>query len=335
MVEGLAEVACAGRITSRFDRTSTTDEVINGIDLTGKSAIVTGGASGLGIETARTLARAGAQVRLAVRDLAVGRQVVRDLNAAIGAQRVDVGLLDLADLKSIETFAADWGDAPLSLLINNAGVMACPQNYTAYGAEWQFGTNHLGHHRLATLLLPALSAGAPSRVIALSSSAHQASGIDFDDMHFRARDYHPFRAYGQSKTANALFAVEFDRRFRDRGIRAFAVMPGVIETNLGRHMSDELKAQMGLGASSPTISTIFHKTVEQGAATSVWAATSPDLDEAGGLYLEDCNQALPYLQGLPRGTGVMPHALDADSALRLWEASDAMIGDARERRPLR
>ena len=304
------------RITSRFGQKSTALEVVDSIDLTGRTAIVTGGASGIGIETARALARAGASVTLAVRDLAAGARVAAEINGETGAERVSVDALELGSLASVRAFAARWGDRPVSLLINNAGVMACPQGYTEDGFETQFGVNHLGHFLLTELLVPALEKGAPARVIAVSSSAHGMSDVDFDDPDFRHRPYDAFKSYGQSKTANALFAVEFDRRYRDRGIRAFSLMPGVIHTNLGRHVP---------GSDWSAIEHLV-KTVEQGASTSVWAATAPELEGQGGLYLENCARAEPFVRGMPRGMGVMAYALDPDAARRLWTLSEEKVG---------
>jgi NAD(P)-dependent dehydrogenase (short-subunit alcohol dehydrogenase family) len=304
------------RIISRFGAKSTALEVIEDIDLTGHAAIITGGASGIGVETARALATAGATVLLAVRDLAAGERVAADINAQVGVERVSVDQLELGSLASVRAFAARWGDKPLALLINNAGVMACPLGYTEDGFETQFGVNHLGHFLLATLLVPALEKGTPSRLISVSSSAHGQSDVNFEDPDFRHRDYDPFKSYGQSKTANALFAVEFDRRYKDRGIRAFSLMPGVIHTNLSRHVT---------GADWSAIDHL-RKTVQQGASTTVWAATSSDLDGQGGLYLENCAQAEPFARGMPRGVGVMPYALDPDAAGRLWTLSEEKVG---------
>ncbi|MFA7439368.1 MAG: SDR family NAD(P)-dependent oxidoreductase [Sphingomonadaceae bacterium] len=313
------------RVTSGFDRESTAMDVVAGHDLSGRNAIVTGGSSGIGIETARALASAGADVTLAVRDLAGGESVAREINAAIGSERVHAARLDLSSLASVRAFAAAWGERPLSLLINNAGIMACPFSHTEDGFEMQFGTNHLGHFLLAHLLSPALQRGAPSRVVALSSSAHLYSDVHYDDIDYTARAYDPFQAYGQSKTANALFAVEFDRRYRDRGIRAFSVMPGVINTGLARHLNPgDLEKMLAPSADDPR--PYFFKNTGQGAATSVWAAVGPELDGHGGLYLENCAEALPFGPDLPRGEGVKSWALDPKSAARLWEISEARVG---------
>ncbi len=314
------------RVTSGRDRNATALDMVAGIDLSGRNAIVTGGASGIGVETVRALAYAGADVTIAARNEAAAREVTEQINDEIGAERVSWDSLELGDLASVRAFAARWGDRPLSILVNNAGVMACPLGRTKDGFETQFGTNHLGHFLLATLLVPALERGAPSRLVSLSSTGHMYSPIDFDDPNYHSRAYHPFKAYGQAKTANSLFAVEFDRRYRDKGIRAFAVMPGVINTNLGRHMTPELREELGIQPGSKTGLEAMYKSSAQGASTSVWAAASPDLDGQGGLYLEDNAQAVPWSKDLPRGVGVMPHALDPDAARRLWDLSEALTG---------
>ena len=314
-------------VTSQFDRNSTAQQLVADIRLEGRTAIVTGGTSGIGIETARALASAGASVTIAARDPAKAQAVADELNARIAGERVAWDVLDLADFASVRAFAERWGKRPLSLLINNAGVMACPPSTTADGFEAQLGTNHLGHFLLTKLLTPALEKGAPSRVISLSSSGHMMSPIVFDDPHFRTRDYHPFKAYGQSKTANALFAVEYDRRHKDRGIRAFSVMPGMIVTNLGRHMTAEAREAVGYNGNPPPEFAHVSKSIEQGAATSVWAATAAELDGKGGLYLENCAEAPPHSRDVPRGSGVMPHALNPETARKLWDLSEQWIQD--------
>lgn len=308
-----------------FDRDSTSLDVIAGIDLRGKNAIVTGGASGLGLETVRALAQAGAQVTIAARNLAAATRAAETANEAHDEKRVHIGRLDISDLDSVAAFAAAWGDRPLHILVNNAGIMACPLERTPEGFELQFATNHLGHFALTNLLLPALIAAKGARVISLTSVGHKRGAIDFDDPHFEKRDYEPFKAYGQSKTANSLFAVELDRLYRDAEIRAFAVMPGFIETDLGRHMTPEYRERMGL--SNNEQSPFRFKSIPAGAATSVWAATAPELAGRGGMYLEDCAEARPHGPDNPPGTGVMAHALDPESARRLWTLSAQMIGE--------
>ena len=304
------------RVTSPFSWESTAAEVAAGHDLTGKRAIVTGATSGLGTETARVLAGAGAEVVLAARDPAAAKPLLDEITAAGGRARA--AELDLADLRSVESFAAAEVGKPLHLLISNAGIMACPERRTAQGFEMQLGVNHLGHFYLTKLLLPALEAAGGARVVNLSSSGHHWGAFDFDDPNFARGDYDPLTAYGRSKTANALFAVELDRRYGDKGIRAFSLMPGGIQTSLGRHMSDDIRKRLG-----PDVKEIRWKSVAQGSATTVWAALGDELEGKGGLYLEDCNEALPWREGMRNG--VRPWATDPDAARRLWEWSEAEI----------
>jgi NAD(P)-dependent dehydrogenase (short-subunit alcohol dehydrogenase family) len=303
------------RITTAFDATSTAADVIRGIDLTGKRAIVTGGASGIGVETARALASAGAEVVLAVRDVVAGERVAADIAATTNNPNVSVSALDLSVRDSVAAFVSRWS-GPLHILVNNAGVMASPLIRTAEGWEMQFATNHLGHFALTLGLKPALLEARGARVVSVSSAAHLRGGVDFDDTHFLNRPYEPWAAYSQSKTANVLFAVEATRRWRDYGITVNALMPGAIRTALQRHVSEEelnrLRAQVGAMA-------LVWKTPEQGAATSVLVATSPLLDGIGGRYFEDCNEALPHQPGTR--TGVADYALNAEAAERLWDVS--------------
>jgi NAD(P)-dependent dehydrogenase (short-subunit alcohol dehydrogenase family) len=302
-------------IATPFTAESTADEVIDGIDLTGRRAIVTGGASGIGIETARALAGAGAEVTLAVRNLAAGERTADDIIAATGNKQVLVAPLDLADRASVAAFTAEW-DGPLHILVNNAGVMACPEARTAEGWELQLATNHLGHFALATGLHSALAAAGGARIASVSSSAHLHSPVVFDDIQFREREYEPWAAYGQSKTANVLFAVEASRRWAGDGITVNALMPGTIRTGLQRHVTeaelDRLRAQVGA-------TEVHWKTPEQGAATSVLVVTSPLLAGVGGRYFEDCNEAAPHQPGSRRG--VAAYALDPDAAALLWQVS--------------
>ena len=303
------------RITTPFTAQSTAAEVIDGIDLTGRRAIVTGGASGIGIETARALASAGAEVTLAVRDLAAGERTAEDITGSTGNKSVHVAQLDLADRASVAAFVAAW-DGPLHLLVNNAGVMASPLMRTAEGWELQFATNHLGHFNVAIGLHSALAAAGGARIVSVSSAAHLNSPVVFDDIHFDRREYQPWAAYGQSKTANVLFAVEATRRWSGDGIFTNALMPGAIRTNLQRYVSDEELARMR-AANGNTAMT--WKTPEQGAATSILVATSPVLDGVGGRYFEDCNEAEPHQPGVRRG--VADYALDPEAATLLWEVS--------------
>ncbi|MFN9711393.1 MAG: oxidoreductase [Alphaproteobacteria bacterium] len=315
------------RITSPFGARSTARDVVIGHDLSGQTMIVTGGASGLGVETARALAEAGADVTIAVRNAEAGAIAAADINTTAGG-RVSVGLLDLSDLPTVAAFASAWGDKPLSALINNAAVMACPQAYTAQDLEMQIGTNHFGHFVLTTLLARALMNGSEaaraSRVVSLSSIGHRRSPVNFDDPHYRNRPYEKWESYGQAKTANALFAVGFNQRFADLGVNANSVMPGGIMTPLQRHLPREEMIAMGWMDEAGKINERF-KSTEQGAATSVWAAIGPELEGVGGLYLEHCAQALPWTQENPF-EGVMPYAVDPEAADRLWALSEETTG---------
>ncbi len=311
-------------ITTPFGFASTAAEVIDGVDLRGKSAIVTGASSGIGVETARALASAGAAVTLAVRDTAAGERVAAEIREDTGNAAVTVGALELGDLGSVAAFARGW-DGPLHILVNNAGVMAVQElTLSASGHEMQFATNHLGHFALAVGLHDALVAAGGARIVSVSSGGHLRSPVVFDDIDYAYRDYDPFGAYGQSKTANVLFAVEATRRWATAGIFANALMPGGIATPLQRHLpshyaDDALAAFRAAGTD--------FKTVQQGAATSVLLAASPLLDGIGGRYFEDCNEAVPVdRRGGPGRGGVAPYALDPANAERLWELSLRMIG---------
>ena len=304
----------AERITTPFDAESTAAEVIAGIDLTGRRAVVTGGASGIGIETARALAGAGAEVTLAVRNIAAGEQTAAEITRSTGNERLNVAQLDLSDQASVRAFVNGW-DGPLHILINNAGIMAAPLMRTPEGWEMQFATNHLGHFALATGLHDALAAEG-ARIVSVSSSAHHRSPVVFDDIHFEHREYEPWSAYGQSKTANVLFAVEATRVWADDGITANSLMPGGIRTNLQRYVSDEELEQMRAAAGGADLK---WKTPEQGAATSILVATSPLLEGIGGRYFEDCNEA--EVGKLGARNGVAEYALDPDAAEELWKVS--------------
>lgn len=314
----------------------TTDEVIRGVDLSGRNALVTGASSGLGAETARALASVGAAVTLAARNTKKLEGVAEQIRSSTGNAAVDVTALDLTDLDSVRGCAKAWlaTERPLHLLVNNAGVMACPLERTTHGWELQLATNHIGHFLLTGLLVPALQAGAPARIINLSSAGHRLAGVDLDDPHFEQRAYDKWVAYGQSKSANVLFSVELDRRLKDRDVRAFAVHPGMIMTELARHLDEnDIKDLMsrtrertrggGSDGGGPGMS---FKSVEQGAATTVWAATSDALDGAGGLYCADCKIGEP---GAPEHdmTGVSEHAIDPEVAARLWTQSEQWVGE--------
>ncbi len=299
-------------IETEFGFSSTAAEVVEGIDLTGKRVVVTGGSSGIGVETARALAGAGAEVTLAVRDVAAGEKVAQDIGGTVGVAR-----LDLTDLSSVDEFTRNWS-GPLHVLVNNAGVMASPERYTEQGWEWQFATNHLGHFALATGLHGALRAAGNARVVSVTSRGHMLSPVVFDDVHYAFRRYEPWGAYGQSKTANVLFAVEATRRWAADGITANAVMPGAIHTNLQRHIE-------------PTeVDPATIKTTEQGAATSVLVATSPLLEGIGGRYFDDCNETrtVDRRDEAPPMRGVARFALDPDNAARLWTYSETLLAKA-------
>ncbi|MET7482181.1 oxidoreductase [Streptomyces sp. NPDC005538] len=318
-------------LNSGFGAASTAEEVIKGIDLTGKVAIVTGGYSGIGLETARLLRAAGAEVVVPARDVDRARTALEALPGA------EVEHLDLMDPASIDTFAQRFLDSgrPLHLLVNSAGIMATPLARDARGHEAQFVTNHLGHFQLTERLWPALVAARGARVVALSSRGHRFGGVDFDDLHFEHRDYDPFAAYGQSKTANALFAVELDRRGKEHGIRAFSVHPGlIIDTGLVKHIDPEfLRAAGTIDDEGRPVRDPERqmKTVQQGSATGVWCATSPQLAGLGGVYCENVdisplvtpeNEAAWYAgENTP---GVLPRAADPEAAARLWEVSERL-----------
>jgi NAD(P)-dependent dehydrogenase (short-subunit alcohol dehydrogenase family) len=310
-----------------FGFESTTDDVLDGVDLGGRHVVVTGASTGLGEETTRALAAHGARITMAVRDLERGAAAADRVRATVPDAQLALAELDLSSLASIRDFAADMDGAAVHVLINNAGVMACPYGRTDDGFEMQFGTNHLGHFLLTELLTPALLAGAPSRVVMLSSRGHAFSDVDLDDPGFERTEYSPFVAYGRSKTANALHAVGFDGRRADDGVHAFSVHPGGIHTELGRHMTPEVTAALRSQLEREGRSFRW-KTIPQGAATSVWAATSPELDAHGGAYLEDCGVAEVNDDGALE-TGVRSYAQDARRADALWEMSAQMVGLSR------
>ena len=305
------------RITTPFTHDSTATDVIAGVDLTGRRAVVTGGASGIGVETARALAGAGAEVTLAVRNTAAGERTAAEIIESTGNNHVFVAPIELADRASVRAFAASW-TGPLHILVNNAGVMAEPLNRTPEGWEHQFATNHLGHFGLALGLHDALAAAGDARIVSVSSGAHLRSDVHFDDIHFEHRPYEAWAAYGQSKTANVLFAVEAAKRWASDGIITNAVMPGGIRTALQRHVQNDI---------SPELRKVFDqydwKTTEQGASTSVLLAASPLIAGVTGKYFEDNNEALPHVDG--QAGGVAEYALDPESATRLWDVSEKLL----------
>lgn len=303
-------------------------EIVDGVDLSDKHVIVTGGYSGIGLETVRALAGAGARVTVPARN----RLKAKD-NLAGVAGDVAIADMDLADIASVNAFAGEviaTGQA-LHILINNAGIMACPETRVGPGWESQFGVNHLGHMALALALLPALRQADGARVVALSSTAHIGGGILWDDPHFLKNAYDKWRAYSQAKTANALFALALDVRERDNAIRAFSVHPGGIFTPLQRHLPDEEMVALGWknadGTMPPAIKALF-KTPEQGASTSVWAATSSRLNGLGGVYCENCDIARMGDENSQRWEHVRPWACDDADAERLWDMSEKMLKQA-------
>jgi NAD(P)-dependent dehydrogenase (short-subunit alcohol dehydrogenase family) len=306
-------------IGSGFGPRTTAEEVLAGHDLTGKIAIVTGGYSGLGLATTRALGGAGARVVVGARRPAAAREAMQ------GIAEAEIDELDLSDLGSVRAFAERFARSGrhADIVINSAGIMACPETRVGPGWEAQFAVNHLGHHALVNRLWPAIANGGGARIVAVSSGAHGITGIRWDDIHF-AGGYDRWQAYGQSKTANALFAVHLDALGRDAGVRAFSLHPGSILTPLQRHLSkDEMMAAGWIDANGDLADPTF-KTPQQGAATQVWAATSSQLEGLGGLYCEDCDIA-PVAQG-EASAGVRSHAADPEQAARLWKLSAELTG---------
>jgi NAD(P)-dependent dehydrogenase (short-subunit alcohol dehydrogenase family) len=317
-------------MTNSFGATSTTDEVLQGVNLSGKRVLVTGVSAGLGVETARALAAHGAHVIGTARDLLKAQTATEQVRAqAANGGSLLLVQVDLASLESVRrcTDGLLAAGQPFDVIIANAGVMACPKGTTADGFEMQFGTNHLGHFVLVNRIASLLGAG--SRLVNLSSAGHRSADVDLEDPNFERSPYDEFIAYGRSKTANALFAVEFDRRHKARGVRATAVHPGGIRTELGRHMTSEVRERLiaRINASQPKGAAPFsYKSIAQGAATSVWAACVADAEVIGGRYCEDCHVAEvvsdPGLFG-----GVRPYALDPQHAQALWQKSEALVGE--------
>jgi NAD(P)-dependent dehydrogenase (short-subunit alcohol dehydrogenase family) len=317
-------------MSNTFGATSTTDQVLEGVNLRGKRVLVTGVSAGLGVETARALASHGAEVVGAARDLSKAQNATRQVRAqaALGGS-LSIIQLDLASLASVRRCADGLLTAgkPFDLIIANAGVMACPKGTTMDGFETQFGTNHLGHFVLVNRIASLLKSGA--RLVNLSSAGHRYSDVDLEDPNFEHSQYAEFVAYGRSKTANVLFAVEFDRRHKARGVRATAVHPGAIETELGRHMTAEVRDNLiaNINASQPKGAPPFSwKSIPQGAATTVWAACVADAEAVGGRYCEDCHVAeivsTPGIRG-----GVQRYALDPKRAQALWQKSEQLVGE--------
>ncbi|MER6943240.1 SDR family NAD(P)-dependent oxidoreductase [Nonomuraea sp. NPDC000554] len=306
------------KIGSGFGYRSTAEDVLRGIDLSGKLAIVTGGYSGLGLETTRALARAGAHVVVPARRPATAEEAVAGL--------AEVAELDLADLGSVRDFAERFlaSGRRIDMMINNAGIMAAPLTRVGPGWEAQFATNHLGHYALVNRLWPAI-AHEGARVVSVSSFGHRRSGIRWDDVHFE-HGYDKWEAYGQAKTANVLFAVHLDALGRDSGVRAFSLHPGGILTPLQRFLPKEEMIANGWIDEAGNPANADFKTPEQGAATQVWAATSPQLAGVGGVYCEDCDIAEPAAEDGSSTGGVYAHATDPEQAARLWRLSAELTG---------
>ena len=326
---------------SEFGKSTTTDEVLDGVDLTGRRVVITGAASGLGRESARAMSAHGASVTVLARSAERAAGAVAEVEALVPGASVEPGVVDLADLATVRSFAEKYlatHDA-VDVLINNAGVMACPFGRTVDGFETQFGTNHLGHFLLTALLAPALLRGTSPRVVTLTSAGHSRSDVDLEDPNFDTTEYSPWVAYGRSKTANALFARELARRAGSQGLLSFSVHPGGILTDLGRHLTEELMNEMaafakaraaaaGDAGTDPTADDdafgFEWKTIEAGAATQVWAATALELAEHNGAYLADCG--LGVLGGDPGVNGFLPYLLDDDHAEALWNLSEELVG---------
>ena len=312
-------------IETGFGNKSEASEVMSGIDLSGKVALVTGGYSGIGFETVRALTGAGAKVIVPSRDV---DRAVTTLDGVIGAEQI--GFMDLSDLPSVTRFgeATAANHPKIDIAIFNAGVMACPLYRTQQGLEWQLGVNHVGHYVLLQTLLPALRAARGARLVTLSSIAHRMSAVRFDDMNYTDREYDKWQAYGQAKSAQSLMAVELDRREAGNGIRSFSVHPGGIFTPLQRHLGNAEMAEFGWtdtdGRPSPVAEKLF-KTTTQGCATSLWAATHSLLDNIGGVYCEDCNVSDVVPDESNAFTGVRQWAIDSETAQRTWTETEALI----------
>ncbi|RZV52588.1 MAG: SDR family NAD(P)-dependent oxidoreductase [Pseudomonadales bacterium] len=307
-----------------FDQSTTADQVLEGIDIAGKHFLVTGGSSGLGAETARALASKGANVTITARNLEKAKQVAEGIHAATG-NGIAIEELELGSFASIRAFATriNSSDKKIDVLINNAGVMACPHNTTEDGLELQFGSNHIGHFLMTNLVSESLVEG--GRVVSLSSAGHKMAPVDFDDPNFEHREYDKWVAYGQAKTANALFAVGLNSRLAKRSIEAFAVHPGVIVTDLGRHLSEQDVLQLveSMGES------MSYKSVEQGAATQTLAATAPELTGKGGSYLANCKicELSASDNDVADETTVRAYAVSKENADRLWSLSEKIVAE--------
>lgn len=315
------------KIESGFNAKSEPAEILAGKDLSGKVAIVTGGYSGIGLETTRALVNAGAKVYVPVRTPAKAEENLQDIEG-----EVIVDEMDLADLASVRAYADSivQRETQLDLLINNAGIMACPESRVGNNWESQFGVNHIGHFVLTTELLPLLLKSGSARVVCLSSTAHRRSDVLWDDIHFESTEYEKWTAYAQAKTANALFALGLDMKYRDQGVQAFSVHPGGILTPLQRHLPNEEMQALGWTDAEGNLSeqaAAMFKSTTQGCSTTLWAATSEALSETGGLYCEDCDVADLAGADSPRFFGVDPWAVNEESAVRLWDLTEKMLAE--------
>jgi NAD(P)-dependent dehydrogenase (short-subunit alcohol dehydrogenase family) len=317
-------------MSKSFGAETTTDDVLEGVDLKGKRVLVTGVSAGLGVETARALVAHGAEVVGAARDLTKAKAATAGVRAGANGGGLELVELDLASLDGVRVCADALVDAgePFDLVIANAGVMACPYGKTVDGFETQFGTNHLGHFVLVNRIASLMKRG--SRLVNVSSAGHRSSDVDLDDPNFERTPYDPWVAYGRSKTANILFAVEFDRRHKAEGVRATALHPGGIQTELSRHIGEEGIKQLVERVNAQTRAAgepdFKFKTIPQGAATSVWAGVVATADEVGGRYCEDCHVAEIEPNSAKRA-GVKPYALDPETAKALWAKSEEMVGE--------
>ncbi len=305
----------------------TAADVLSGKDVSGKSVIVTGASSGVGIGIARAFAKAGADVTLPVRNLEAGNKVADDI-AKEGGKRPRVMFIDLLSMKSVRAFARDWGEAPLNLLINNAGLMAPPLTHTEDGFESQMSVNFYAPFLLSELLVPALKKCAPARVVTVSSGSHQGSKLRLDDLNYTTRDYEKFEGYGHAKLCANLLGVEFSKRHKADGVTMNAVTPGGVMTALGRHSNFEDAIRLGWINEDGTLPQGRLRNVDEGAASPVWAAVAPELEGKGGLYIEDCATAPFWTPDLPQGWGVSKESLDPGDAARLWDLAYPAIQKA-------
>ena len=321
-----------------FGKDTIADDVLAGIDLSGRRVVITGAAGGLGLESARAMASHGALVTVAARNSERADGAVAELRKRVPDGRFDAGVVDLADFSSVRAFTDTFLDEHdrVDVLINNAGVMACPFGHTVNGFETQFGTNHLGHFLLTARLAPALLRGESPRVVTLSSGGHSRADVDLVDPNFATTPYNAWIAYGRAKTANALFARELARRAGPSGLLSFSVHPGAIVTELGRHLTEELLIEViadtkkraeaaATTAGGPVVEELHFKTVPAGAATQVWAATAAELADHNGAYLADCG--LGVLGANPGINGMLPYLLDDEHATALWTLSEELVGE--------